>query len=344
MEKELGIKQLMTLNTKYETKYSYSYTNNKPGICKRINIRLNKLEEELLLNPIIIIELDETTDLEFDPTNIINSIELSIGSSQIDKLYLNQLKIYQAIKGLDIKKIDSKIFYPVPIDSFIQNEGLLVSKLSYYCINMCIEFTSNPCITCIKDIHVRTEALTMKTNPDYFEISKYYINNSKNKDICSYLDEYLDKNDSTIVKIRQNQLQTISLSSDISNCKYNIWFNHFVEKFFIYFEDVTNDSIYKNKSFDKITFIANGLNVLEYDYTTLVCDNEEKNIGYKLPQGVFQIDFDKFYSTNLSKIDKFTIELCGITIPNNNIQFCICANSINYLEYRKNTCGIIYSS
>lgn len=344
MEKELGIKQLMTLNSQHETKYTYSYTNSKPGIGRKIAIQINKVEADLLLNPIIILELDETTDLEFDTTDIFNSIELGIGGSSIDKLYSNQLKIHQAIKGYDIKKINSKIFYPIPIDLFCKNEGLLISKLNYHDVQLLIEFTSNPCIASIKDIYIRTEALIMKTTPDYFEISKYYINNSKNKDGYTRLNEYLDKNNTTIVKIRENQLQTESLSSNISNAKYTINFNHLVEKIFIYFEDKTNNSIYKNKLFDKIAFIINGLSILEYDYTTLVYDNEEKNIGYKLPKGVLQIDFEKFCLKNLSKVNNFIVELYGITIPNDDIQFCLCANSVNFLYYGGGTAGILFSN
>lgn len=333
MEKELSLKQLITSNTPYETKYAYSYINGIVGIGRRVCIKINNYDDdELLLNPIIVMELDETSDLEFDTSNIFNYIELNIGGSCIDKLYSNQLKIYQAIKGYEIKKVDSKIFFPLPFDAFNKDEGLIILKSKFYEIRLEIEFTSNPCIADIKDFYIRIDVITTKTSPDYMKINNYYIKDSESKDGYLSIKEYLDKEDIQIVKIKQNQFCDVeALSTSISNKKIKLHFYHLVEKIFIYFEDTTNSSIYKLRPFDKISFIACGCIVVEYDY-----ENDEKNIGYKLPRGVYQIDWNKFSSRNLSCVDNFNVELSGITVPNNNIGFCICANSINYLVYKSN--------
>lgn len=345
MEKELSLKQLTTSNISHETQYAYSYPSGMVGIGKKLTTTIIKPDGELLLNPIIIMELDETSDLEFDVSDIFKYIELEIGGSRIDKLYSNQLKIYQAIKGYEIKKVGSKIFYPIPFDAFNKDEGIIASKCKFYEIRLGIEFTSNPCIDDIKDFYIRTDVITTKTSPDYVNISNYYIKDSENKDGYSSLKEYLDKEDTQIVKIKQNQFYGIdSLYTPISNQKFKLCFNHLVDKFFIYFENTTNGSIFKLRTFDKISFIVNGWNVLEYDYETLVHDNDEKNIGYKLPIGVYQIDWCKFSSKNLSYVDNLCIELNGITIPNNNIGFCICANSINYLKYESDTCRLYFSN
>ena len=44
---------------------------------------------------------------------------------------------------------------------------------------------------------------------------------------------------------------------NISNQIFNLYFNHIVEKFYIYFEDMVYKLIYKLRVFDKIKFIAN---------------------------------------------------------------------------------------
>lgn len=345
MEKELNLKQLITANIQHETKYAYSYSNGVVGIGKRICTTIIKPDGELLLNPIIVMELDETSDLEFDTSNIFNYIELDIGGSQIDKLYTNQLKIYQAIKGYEIKKIGSKIFFPLPFDAFNKDEGIIISKCKFYDIRLEIEFTSNPCIADIKDFYIRTDIITTKTSPDYMKINNYYIKDSESKDGYLSIKEYLDKEDIQIVKIKQNQFCGVeALSTAISNKKIKLHFNHLIEKIFIYFEDTTNSSIYRLRPFDKISFIANGYIVVEYDYETLIYENDEKNIGYKLPRGVYQIDWNKFSSRNLSCVDNLIVELNGISVPNNNIGFCICANSLNYFVYKSDMHEVYFAN
>jgi hypothetical protein len=342
----MGLKQLLTSNLEHETKYSYSpLCTGSMGMGKRVSMIINTLEADLLVNPIIIIEIDETFDLEFDTSNILDKISLEIGGTEIDRLYSNQLKIYQAKKGYEIKKIGSKIFYPLPFDSFDKDEGIMTSKCKLHEIRLWIEFGYNPHINNIKDMYVRTDAITIKTKPDYTKISKYYINDSKNKDGYESLKNYLDNDNCQIVKIKQNQFTGWEdLKTTGTNCKRSIYYNNLVEKIFIYFEDKTNDfnSIYKFKIFDKITFIADGCIIIEYDWESLVYDNDEKNIGYKLPNGVYQIDLEKFYSKNLSKVNKLVIEFSGLYAPDNT-GFFICGNSINYLKYENNICELCFN-
>lgn len=352
MEKELGLKQLMTENSQYMTEYNYSYPNSSVAAGKRSHIYISRPKCDLILNPVIIMELDETSDLdlEFDIGDIFSYIGLGIGGSQIDRLYSNQLKIYQVVKGYGITKIGSKIFYPLPFDSFDADNGFLSSKCDHHEIRLEIEFTSNPCVNTIKEMCLRTDSIIMENCPDYGKISNYYINNSKNintvnTNSLSYLEKYLDDADNQIIKIKQLQFGGIvKLSNQMSNQKFRTGFNHIVEKIFIYFENMTNGSIYKLRLFDKITLVSNGYNVIEYDYETLVHDGDEKITGCKLPRGVYQIDLKKLYSLNFSGIDNFDIELSGISVPNNDIGLCVCANSINYMRYMSQLSGLVYSS
>lgn len=355
MEKELSLKQLIAANIPCETKYNYLHPNYLyretkynyvhpdctvvAGRGRRIRIGINKPDGELLLNPIIIIEVDETSDLEFDISDVFDNIDLQIGGYTIDKLYCNQLKIYQAIKGYEIERVGSKIFFPLPFGALNKDEGIIISKCKLSSIGLYIDFTSNPCVDRIKDLYVSTDIITTKTTPDYVKISNYYIKDAENKDGYSSIKKYLNKEDIQIIKIKQNEFSGLEpLLTSISNQKIKLYFNHLIEKIFIYFENMENGSIYKLKPFDKISFIADGFIVIEYDYETLIYENDEKNIGYKLPRGVYQIDWNKFFEVNLSNVKDIFVELSGITVPNNEIGLCICTSSINYLKYESDMC------
>lgn len=328
---EKGHKELIIGNNPYETKYHYS-TTIKPEINKRFVVSIEGLGSELILNPTIIIELDESSDLEFDTSDIFKCITFMIHGYRIDQLSNNQLKIHQAVEGYNIEKSDSKIFFSIPLGSFNKRDGILESKCTSQ-KSLFFEFTSNPCITSIKNMCVRTELIYINTKPDYFKINEYYINNSENNYMTENLIKLTNNNDYQILKIKQNQFSGKELlQSNNVNQKIKLYFNHSIDKIFIYFED-SNNSIYKHKAFDKIKFIVDGMIIVEYNYDTLVYDNSENIIGYKLPKGIYQINWDKFM--NLNKVDNFIIELCGITIPNNDIGICICANTTNYLIYMK---------
>lgn len=349
MDKEFGLKQLVISDLEYKKTYNITGTSCTIGMDRRIFMNISRIKCELLFNPVIVIKLDETCDLEFDTMDIFKCIQLHIGGICIDELTGNQLKIYQAVKGYKIIKVGSKIFYPLPFDSFNKNEGILESKCKYYDIRLYIEFSSNPCVNDIKDFYLRTDSILTKTQPDYAKISKYYIDDAQNKDGYTSLIQYLNAenpniNTSQIVKIKYNQyFKPEKILSNISNIKIILSYVHLVEKIFIYFEDLTDNSIYKLKPFNKISLIADGYYIVEYNYDKLILDNDEGNIGYKLPKGVYQIDLGKFYSKNLSKVKNFLIELNETSMPNDNMVFYACANSINYLEYFDNRCSLIFA-
>lgn len=82
--------------------------------------------------------------------------------------------------------------------------------------------------------------------------------------------------------------------------------------------------------------------MFECNYDELCMKKE--NSEYELPKGIYHIAWDKFFTTNLSRIDSLCVELSGIFVPNNNITFCICAHSINYLQYHNNMVGVYFSN
>lgn len=340
MIKELTIKELLTNDITYETKQYYSQIINSPKINERRGLKIEIEDEdvdkdELILNPIIIIELDELSDLEFDTLNIFENISCTIGGVQIEKINYNQLKIYQSVEKNKIKKDGLKIFYPINFCSFNENEGFINCK--WYDKTVCIEFTSNPCISSIKKLYLRTDSLIAKTKFNYSNVNKYCMDYSSKYDIYRY-ENIINKNDDDclLMKVKQTQYFGIyNIYPNLINQNIRIPFNHLVEKFFIYFENKKDNSIYKQKPFDKIEFISNGNHIIQFDYETLVVNNNEKIIGYKLPRGVYQIDWKKYFSTNLSCIDNLSIKLYGISTLN-DVGFCIIANNINYLKYHQN--------
>jgi hypothetical protein len=113
----------------------------------------------------------------------------------------------------------------------------------------------------------------------------------------------------------------------------------------MYFQNQNSGSIYWNtQQFKTIKFIANGYDILEYDYATLLYNNSKSILGYELPKGIFEIKYivaDKW--KNLSKIDNLTVELNGIMVPP-DIGFAICAESINWMVYDGKYTGIFFSN
>lgn len=345
MEKKLTLKQLITENILYETKYSYSQKIYKPKIGGRYYYKIETENAELILNPTIIFELDEFNELEFDTSDIFNSISYDIGGCQNDKLYSNQLKIYQEIEQNKIIKNGSKIIFPINFTSFNKNYGIIGTDIVWYDIKLYIEFTLNPCISCIKEIYLQTDLIITKTKPDYSKINKYYLDDCNNQDKYRYhqIQKSVNMDNNKIIKIIQTQFTGIdNIYPNLINHKIKINFNHFVEKFFIYFENIIDNSIYKNKPFDKIEFESNGNYIIEFDYETLI-NNNNQLIDYKLPRGVYQIDWDKYFKKNLSTIDNLIIRLYGIMVPN-YFGFCIIGNSVNYINYENGSMRMLFAN
>jgi hypothetical protein len=357
IENKYTLVEFLKKNNLYESKYEYiTYSGTPIGPSKKISINISKTNfdeksTELISNPVMIFELDEDKDneFEFDIDFILDSIELSIGGSQIDKLYDEQIKMYNKIYGLDIKKIGSKVFYPIPFASMNIGNGILSSKCKYHEIRLLIEFSSNKFIGMINSLTIRTELIILS---EFLDFS--IINNSSSILLTNYYNDYFDKlmipnqNDENkqIVKINQNQFTGIdSIPSNLSSIKIKICFNHYVNKFFIYFQNLDDKSIYWNtKQFETIKFIANGYDVLEYDYQTLLDLNSKNVLGYELPKGIFEIKWNvDVLWKNLSRVDNLTVLLDGLSVPS-NVGFGICADYINWLSYEENQCRIYFSS
>ena len=343
--------EFLKKNNLYESKYDYTNYNGTPiSSSKRISIIISKnnfdeKSTELVLNPVIIFDLDEDGEFEFDIDFILDSIELSIGCYHIDRLYDEQIKMYNKIYRLDIKKIGSKVYYPIPFASMNIGNGILSSKCKYNEIRLEFEFSSNKFIGMINSLTIRTELIIIPESPDYSIIN----NNSKiiminhynnfNNNLTNFFKNFENKQ---IVKINFNQFTGIeSISLNLSSIKIKTNFNHYIDRFFVYFQNLDDKSIYRNtQQFENIKFIANGYDVLEYDFTTLL-DNNSK---YELPKGIFEIKWDVDIKwKNLSQIDNLIVLFNGLTVPQ-NIGIVICTDSINWLIYEKNQCRLYYSS
>lgn len=146
-----------------------------------------------------------------------------------------------------------------------------------------------------------------------------------------------------MIQINQNQyfgLETISNTHP----KIKLPFNHNVNRFFMYFQNKYDFSIYTNtQQFGTIKFIANNQTILEYDYDTLLYNNSKSILGYELPNGIFEIKWNTFIHKNLSMIDNFSIQIDELFVPT-DVVFGICAENINWLKYFNNCCSLCISS
>ena len=229
----------------------------------------------------------------------------------------------------------------------IMGNGILASKCKLHEIRLVVEFTSHLFIKMIKSCIIRTELTLASNPPDYTIINnyiyKYFINydydNSNN-----FIKKNENLENTQFVKIKQNQYSGIELLQNLSCFKIRLSFNHYVDRFFIYFQDLNDKSIYWNtQQFETIKFIANGYEVLELDYTTLLYENSKSVLGYELPKGIFEIKWNTIKWKNLSRIDNLTVILYDLIVPS-NVGFAICAESINSLQYYENQSSIVYSN
>lgn len=134
MDNNLCTKNIITQNNKYETKYLYSY----PNSCVKIHTggrffidilghKYGNKIVDLICNSIVIFELNDE-DYEFIPERIFENIAIEIGGIQIDKINMNYITILQKKYNLEIKKIGSKVFFPIPINCLLKSNGIITSK------------------------------------------------------------------------------------------------------------------------------------------------------------------------------------------------------------------------
>ena len=331
----------------------------------RISICLNNYSKnenipDLITNPVIIIELidEKIQEWEFDLKNIIKSIELTVGGSCIDRVYEQQILMYQKIYGLEITSSDSKISFPIPIQAMLEKfgGGLFENKKKLHETRIMIYFGPSLSICSIKSIGIEYDTIKVLEPVDYNmillknienELEEKSILNSHSfymkKEIFNQEDE-LDPDKNFFVKIKQNQFygeEEIHLGQKL--LKHRLCFNHPVLRLYFYFGNSDNMStLYKSEPFDSILFQANGYDILEYSYEQVVTNTKKvKNI----PDGIYVVDWfgnvESMY-TNMSKIDKIDIVINNLAVPK-YINFYICAESINYCRYYKDMYGLMYA-
>ena len=339
-------------------------TNNKMkfNISNNIgSIVIDGMTPELILNPILVFELDENNgnngnnenngyNDELDIDSIISNIYLEIGGSTIFKLWDQQIKIYNKIYKLESKKIGSKIFYPVPILQMINGNGLLFSKCKYHEIRLFVNYNANHFLKYIKHCYMTCDLIYVYENPNYSLLTNYTFTNFKNNNQCrNNLNNFNKLNEiyqnSILLKINENQFTGLEfVDQNSSTLRTRLNFNHNVNRFFIYFQNQDDKSIYWNtQQFEKIQFFALGETVLEYDYQTLLDLNDKNILGYELPNGVFEIKWNCAQWKNLSNLDNLTIVISKLMIPL-NFGFAICAESENLACYKGNAYWLFFAN
>ena len=352
MDNNLSTKISITKNNNYEIKYLYSRSNELIGIGKIITITINAnnygdKQVDLVSNPVIIFELGET-DLEFVPERIFSNIKFEIGGNRIDKIWMNHIIVLQKKLNLEVKKIGSKVFFPIPIYCLLKSNGIIISKCNHYQLRLWIEFTYEPCIGSIQDMCLRTDLVILQTKPVWKNVcesvlSELLVNSIYSNKIKKYIETkpYGDFESKQIIKIKQTQFTGMESLNGQSDSIIKLHFNHDIEGFYIWFENSEDNIIYKEKSFDKISFIIDSVKVLELDYEDLVYNTLIINNNKGLGKGIYEIEWKNIINYDPTN---FKIELKGLALPNSNIYFNIHAESNNYLNYEDSKCETLFSN
>lgn len=350
MDYNLFTKNLITENNNYEIKYLYSRPNGQVGIGRRVCVILsaNKYGDknvDLITNPIIIFELNDT-DLEFIPERIFDNIQFEIGGILIDKIYSNQIIVLQKKYNLEVKKIGSKVFFPLPINCLIKSNGIPISKCVRHEFRLWFDLTDEPLISCINDLCVRTELVILEKQPVWKNICEPILSELINTSIYSdimkkYIQEkpYENFESKQIIKFKQNQFTDAEKFNGFDSIKCLLKFKHDIERFYIWFVN-SNDVIYKEKQFDKITFFADNINVLELNYEDLVYKTLFLNKNKGLGKGIYEIEWKNV----INYVPESLIVVLNGTIPNQDISFKIYAESYNYLEFENNESRILFEN
>lgn len=310
------------------------------------SIKENKIENDFMIsNPVIIFELDESSDLQFCHEFVFESIELS-SSLHIDTLYNTQIKIWNTIYGFEVKKIGSKIYFPIPFEALSKGNGILILHCKFQDITLKVKFSSSQIVDIISSCYIRIELLSVSKIQDCNIINNYFYQQMKNEYYHSNLEKLINSKEILIInKITENQYTELEvLDNQLSYYKAKVNFNFYINRFFICFQNIYDNSIYSNtQQFETIEFIINGHIVINYDYSDILFNNTKENLGYELPKGIYEIKWDLIDYKNLSYIDNFTIKFNGLTIPE-NYGIMISADSSNYLAYSFIGCGKYFSS
>jgi hypothetical protein len=88
----------------------------------------------MIANHDMIFELDESYDLQFDHEFLFERIDLEIGGCCIDILYNEQIKIWNKIYELEVKKIGYKLHFQIPFGKLNKGNGILISECEFKAI------------------------------------------------------------------------------------------------------------------------------------------------------------------------------------------------------------------
>ncbi len=352
-----SLRNLITKDNQYIIKQLYfkssSDITNGNGIGKRTTVNLGvgkygDIDIDLISNPIIIFDLNDV-DLEFVPEKIFNYITFEIGGQQIDKIYSNHMTILQKEYGLEVKKIGSKVFFPIPINCLLKSNGILASKCKFHEIRFWLEFTNEPSIQCIGDMSLRIDITMLANKPNWTNICGNILKESFNDPVHG---EQLKSNEGKIytgdfknqqiIKIKHFQFTGAEQCDNNENVKIKTYFNHWVNKLYIFFSNTTNinGNIYKEQPFDRIRVIANQVIILDLDFETLLYETVSKSKSNSvLPKGVYIIEIDKYINYYC---DTLNIELEGLSLPSPDIHFNVYAETTNYLKFDSNICQLMF--
>lgn len=339
----LCTKNKVTENIKYEIRHSYfqpSFGNKLAG--HRISFLIESMYGDdlgdFISNPILIFELGKS-DFEFIPEEILNCIHFVIGLNTIEKINSIQIINLQKKYNIETKKIGSKVFFPLPINCLLKTNGIPISMCYFNEIKLLLDFTNVPCIECINNLYVKIDMYIFKNKPIYKKIFEPILIDYNNSQFCTTKKIIENYELNHFIKITQNVSNVNYLIEGLVNqsnliTKIN-YLNIECVRFYIFFQN-TDNVIYQKKSFDKISFIADEIEVLSFDYDELCYHNIISNNN--LTKGIYVIEWANVINYVPTIL---TMKLDKLILPNETFFLNVYTELYNHLWFHDGICNIM---
>ncbi len=130
-----------------------------------------------LTNPLLVLKLsnDLFYDENVDLSKILHSISFEIGGCVIDKMYTDQINIFQHKYNLKPMLIDKTLIIPLPFNCMLKSNGIILPR-GYFDTRIWVETSDYEFNKYIEDGHIKMDYSQLDHNFDMGEMTKYYYN------------------------------------------------------------------------------------------------------------------------------------------------------------------------
>lgn len=130
-----------------------------------------------ITNPLLVLKLSDDLffDESIDLSNILSSISFEIGGNIIDRMYTDQINIFQHKYNLKPMLIDKSLIVPLPFNSMLKSNGFILPH-GFFDARFFIDISNYEFNKYIEDGHIKIDYSQLDNNFDMSEMTKYYYN------------------------------------------------------------------------------------------------------------------------------------------------------------------------